>query len=194
MFERTKKWFNHLSKAGKIGTVGASLFGLLIISSAFASSAPTQACTASERLIEEATAIPFEKSQANDANLEKGKTIITVAGVNGEKVITKKVTEYAPTGCKEATTVSVKEETTKQPIAEVTNVGTKEPAPAAAYTPPAAQAPAPAPSSCHPSYSPCVPNASYDLDCPDIGMRVSVTGPDSYRLDADNDGVGCESY
>jgi hypothetical protein len=33
----------------------------------------------------------------------------------------------------------------------------------------------------------------YDLDCPDVGRPVSVPGADPHRLDADNDGVGCES-
>lgn len=33
-----------------------------------------------------------------------------------------------------------------------------------------------------------------DLDCPDIGHRVFITGPDYHRLDRDGDGIGCESY
>jgi hypothetical protein len=33
----------------------------------------------------------------------------------------------------------------------------------------------------------------YDLDCPDVGHPVSVPGADPHRLDADDDGVGCES-
>jgi endonuclease YncB( thermonuclease family) len=33
-----------------------------------------------------------------------------------------------------------------------------------------------------------------DLDCPDIGHRVIITGPDYHRLDADGDGIGCDSY
>lgn len=31
-----------------------------------------------------------------------------------------------------------------------------------------------------------------DLDCPDIGHPVRVTGPDPHRLDHDGNGVGCE--
>ena len=49
-------------------------------------------------------------------------------------------------------------------------------------------------SGCVPSYSPCVPSGYGDLDCPEIGFQVQVSGADPYRLDADNDGVGCESY
>lgn len=33
----------------------------------------------------------------------------------------------------------------------------------------------------------------YDLDCPDVGHPVRVTGADPHRLDRDRDGVGCES-
>ena len=68
----------------------------------------------------------------------------------------------------------------------------------------AAPAPAPVPvtkpptppgSNCHPSYSPCLPIVS-DLDCADIRAMgvapVCVLGSDPYRLDGDNDGLGCE--
>ena len=52
-----------------------------------------------------------------------------------------------------------------------------------------------APASCHPSYDPCLPIVD-DLDCADIramgAAPVTVTGPDSYRLDGDGDGIGCE--
>ena len=53
----------------------------------------------------------------------------------------------------------------------------------------------PAPrSSCHPSYQPCVSDGP-DLNCPQIGFKVKVVGPDEYGLDGnDNDGWGCESY
>ncbi|HEX2191577.1 MAG TPA: hypothetical protein VHH09_00125 [Acidimicrobiales bacterium] len=57
-------------------------------------------------------------------------------------------------------------------------------------------------SSCHPSYSgACVPNVGDDVDCfrtangpfyvDDRNFRV--VGPDRYGLDADDDGVACES-
>lgn len=47
---------------------------------------------------------------------------------------------------------------------------------------------------CDSNYSPCVPNVSYDLNCPEIGHQVTVKGVDKYRLDRDGDGVGCETY
>jgi hypothetical protein len=53
---------------------------------------------------------------------------------------------------------------------------------------------------CDPNYDPCVPIAS-DVDClggsgngPEyVAGPVQVIGADAYGLDADNDGVGCES-
>ena len=57
-------------------------------------------------------------------------------------------------------------------------------------TPAPTRAPRP---NCHPSYEPCLPDGD-DLDCPKIGHQVKVVGPDEYRLDADNDGTGCDSY
>jgi len=53
---------------------------------------------------------------------------------------------------------------------------------------------------CDPNYDPCVPIAS-DVDCaggsgngPEyVQGPVRVIGRDIYRLDRDNDGIGCES-
>ena len=45
---------------------------------------------------------------------------------------------------------------------------------------------------CMIGYSPCLP-AVADLDCSEIGHPVTVTGSDPYRLDADGDGIGCDS-
>lgn len=61
--------------------------------------------------------------------------------------------------------------------------------------PPPPPPPPPAQSNCHPSYTPCVPDVPYDLDCADIGFPVTVIGPDEYGLDNnDPDNIGCESY
>lgn len=66
--------------------------------------------------------------------------------------------------------------------------------PAATLIPFAPPAPDPV-DECHPSYEPCLPVTS-DLDCPDVraigAAPVNVIGPDSYRLDRDGDGLGCE--
>jgi endonuclease YncB( thermonuclease family) len=51
------------------------------------------------------------------------------------------------------------------------------------------------PSTCHPNYSKCLPIVG-DLDCADVRALgkapVQVTGADPYRLDGDDDGLGCE--
>ncbi|AFS81461.1 excalibur domain-containing protein [Candidatus Nitrosopumilus koreensis AR1] len=48
---------------------------------------------------------------------------------------------------------------------------------------------------CDPSYPDfCIPSSSPDLDCGDISQkRFTVLQPDPHRLDADKDGIGCES-
>ena len=60
----------------------------------------------------------------------------------------------------------------------------------------AAAAPAPAAaqagSGCEPGYSPCIPVSAGDLDCGDLDGPYDVTGSDRHRLDADDDGIGCE--
>ena len=49
---------------------------------------------------------------------------------------------------------------------------------------------------CHPSYDPCLPIVA-DLDCAQVRAMgkapVKVKGPDDYMLDAEEDGLGCES-
>ena len=90
------------------------------------------------------------------------------------------------------------------PLAQAPTVGapaTKAPAPRApAAQAPATQQPAARGGSCHPAYTPCIPvkgdgsgrGDANDLDCGQVGMTVQVPGRDPYRLDADNDGQGCE--
>jgi hypothetical protein len=48
---------------------------------------------------------------------------------------------------------------------------------------------------CEPGYSPCLPRVG-DLNCNEIPAAkkpVRVTGSDPYRLDADHNGIGCQS-
>lgn len=45
---------------------------------------------------------------------------------------------------------------------------------------------------CAPGYSPCIRPYPPDLDCPDIGHPVNVTGNDPHGLDRDGDGIACE--
>lgn len=44
---------------------------------------------------------------------------------------------------------------------------------------------------CMTGYDPCLPIRG-DMNCPDIGHPVRVTGGDPYGLDRDGDGVGCD--
>jgi endonuclease YncB( thermonuclease family) len=62
------------------------------------------------------------------------------------------------------------------------------------YAPEPTEAPADTGGNCDPNYTPCVPNVSYDLDCPDIGFSVTVIGSDPHGFDREGDGRGCESY
>lgn len=76
-------------------------------------------------------------------------------------------------------------------VAGTTTAPTPPPPPVLPVVPPT-----PPPSSaCHPNYSKCLPIVS-DLDCADIRAMgkapVQVLGADPYRLDGDNDGLGCE--
>jgi hypothetical protein len=51
------------------------------------------------------------------------------------------------------------------------------------------------PQACDVNYHPCLPPPPPDLDCKDIGHKVWRVGPDDpHGLDADHDGIGCESY
>jgi hypothetical protein len=46
---------------------------------------------------------------------------------------------------------------------------------------------------CDPNYTDCVPDTGYDVDCDEVGGPVEVIGTDVDGLDADGDGIGCES-
>lgn len=55
--------------------------------------------------------------------------------------------------------------------------------------------PAPTRAGCDPNYTgACVPPYPPDVDCADVGARVRVVGADPHNLDADGNGIGCESY
>ena len=181
---KVSNYLSGMSKSTKLGLVGALAF--LGIAGAAAVATPCQeaTCTSKTTTSTQTEVIPYTNSNVDDPTITKGQTKVTTQGVNGEKSIEHTVTTYTPDDCKPNTDMVSKETVTLQPVNQVTAVGTY-------VAPPPPPKPAP---NCNPNYSPCVPNSSYDLDCPDIGMRVSVTGTDVYRLDADNDGVGCESY
>jgi Excalibur calcium-binding domain len=60
------------------------------------------------------------------------------------------------------------------------------------------QGPAPGPQEdCDPAYpDDCLPSPPPDLDCADVGHRVTVDHRygDPHRLDADGDGIGCDRF
>lgn len=132
--------------------------------------------TITNKEITEEQDIDFTKKTEETDALSKGVTQLKTTGVKGKKTLTYKLTL---TDGVETKRELVGEVVTSEPIDEVTLVGT--------YV-------APAKPACNPNYSGCVPNVSYDLDCPDIGYSVRVLGYDQYRLDADHDGWGCDSY
>jgi resuscitation-promoting factor RpfB len=195
MFSKAKTWHGGLSKTGKI------IFWVVttvVASSAInAAAGPTSTQTSkspevvqtaevkakeiTKKFTTETAPVIFSKTTIDDAGLAKGTSEIRVVGVNGIKTLSY---EIAYEERKEISKRLIKEEITTAPITEVTALGSYE-APAR-----------PSPNSfCDPNYTPCVPNVSYDLDCPDIGFRVTIIGYDPHGFDGrDNDGIGCESY
>lgn len=122
-------------------------------------------------------ATAYNTVRKDDSNLAKGKTKVMVAGKNGEKVITYKVTYVDG---KEISRKKVSEKVTRKSITKVVSVGT--------YVKKI--------SNCDPNYGGyCVPKVGYDLDCRDIGYSVvSVKGYDIHGFDGDGDGYGCNGY
>ena len=140
--------------------------------------------------VEESTVVPFERTTADDPQLDVGQTAITTAGVDGTKVTTYRVTYVAGV---EVSREVVGEIVTVVPVNEVTSNGTRQPPPAPVpLVQPAAE--------CHSSYAGvCVPIAS-DVDCAGgsgngpayVRGPLQVVGPDVYDLDRDGDGIACD--
>ncbi len=125
-------WFSGLSKAGKAGVVLVSLFVVGATAAPTTPSKPTQPPVAPTTsgtkadVIEKKTTtvtqtIPFSKTTVNDSTLEQGKTSIKTTGVNGVKTLTYEITLTNGT---QTDKKLIKEETTTQPISEVTAIGT----------------------------------------------------------------------
>lgn len=197
---KLKSWYGGLSKTGKVAIVSvATLLTLGTIGTLAkpdtstqqddipkVQSAATSAPVITYKEVTETETVPFEKTTQNDLSRDAGTSTVTTLGVNGIRTKTYKVTQ---TDGKETDRVEVKNEITKQPISEVTSVGTRQP-----YVAPAQR------SNCDPNYSGgCVPIAS-DVDCGGGSGNgpayfygtATVVGADIYDLDRDGDGIACE--
>lgn len=144
---------------------------------------PTPVTTVSEEAVTEV--IPFEKSTYEDANIARGQTAIAVAGQNGERTLTYRITMVDGV---ETARELVSDAVTVPPVAEATAVGT--------YDPP----PPPPVSNCDSNYADaCVPVSS-DVDCAwgsgdgpaYLEGTARVVGVDIYDLDRNGDGIACE--
>jgi len=131
--------------------------------------------------------VPYESLTKNDSNLEKGRSVKSVAGVTGEQTILYNVTYRDGM---EVDRQEVSNILSLAPVDEITLIGTKTVyvAPVPVYSAPQQSG------NCDPNYTPCVPQSSLDLNCGDIRTMVRVIGSDRHRFDRDNDGYGCESY
>jgi hypothetical protein len=157
--------------------------------SASPSPSPTPVVVVSEQTV--TSALPFERTTVDDAALPSGQSLVSTAGVDGEKVSIFRVTTIDGV---ESERVLVSESVGRAPVSEVTARGT--------YVAPPPPAPVEAASSgdgCDPNYADaCVPIDS-DVDCaggkgngPSYFDGVArVVGSDIYKLDGDGDGLAC---
>lgn len=130
------------------------------------------------RTVTETQAIPFERTTVDDPSLPIGTRKVRTPGVPGEKTLT---FELTLTNGLETERKRVNETVTRNPVTEVTAIGTAK-------------------TSCDPNYSgACVPIAP-DVDCLGgggdgpafVAGPVTVIGEDIYGLDGNHDGIGCE--
>ena len=153
---------------------------------------PSPTPTTFETLTEN-VAIPFERTTIDDPLRDQGTTAVVTAGVDGVKVITYRVTMVD--GVEVAREV-VSETVQTAPVAEVTAIGSKAPAPPPAPVPLVQQGGG----GCDSNYTgACVPIAS-DVDCAGgsgngpayVQGPVRIVGSDIYELDRDGDGIACD--
>lgn len=199
VLNKSKLWYSGLSSAGKALVIASaavlSVAAINVAASPDSSKQPkeiaAQSSTEEKKTETKAEPVPFTKTTVEDSGLEKGKTALRVAGVNGEKVLTYEVMYKEG---KETARKLVKEDITRPPVTEVTAVGTY-----VAPPPPRVQPSVTTVGNCDPNYSGCVPIAS-DVDCAGGSGNgpayargpVTVTGSDIYDLDRDGDGSACE--
>lgn len=132
--------------------------------------------------------IPFKRVRRHDPSMDIGTERVTTPDKKGVRTI---LYEVKYRGGVETSHRVLQKKISVKPVNQVTSIGTRKP--------PAPQA---VPQSgCDPNYSGgCVPIDS-DVDCAGgsgngpsyVQGPVSVVGSDIYDLDADHDGLGCES-
>ncbi|TFD45401.1 hypothetical protein E3T55_18735 [Cryobacterium frigoriphilum] len=155
-------------------------------------STPTPTPVQTESEVQESAPIPFETATVNDGAIDVGTSAVTSAGQAGTLTTTYLV-KYVD-GVEVSRSLS-SEEVTLAPVAEITAIGTRQPAPAPA---PVQAAPV---GNCDSNYADvCVPIAS-DVDCAGgsgngpayIDGPLRIVGTDIYDLDRDGDGIACDS-
>ncbi|MFI5833891.1 G5 domain-containing protein [Micromonospora sp. NPDC051300] len=131
------------------------------------------------RTVTSTTKIPYPTRTVKDSTLQSGTKKVRTRGVTGIRTLTYQVT--VTDGVQTAKKL-IRSVVTRQPVAQVVAVGTKQTR------------------RCDPNYSgACVPVAS-DVDCSGgsgngpayVDGPVRVIGSDIYDLDRDGDGVGCD--
>ena len=151
---------------------------------------PTPVTTTTEEVVLEP--IPFERATVEDNSISRGQSHLATAGLNGERVLTYRVTTVDG---KETARELVSDVVRAEPVTEVTAVGTFDPPPPPAPEPVAQGA------GCDANYADgCVPVAS-DVDCAGgsgngpayLQGTARVVGSDVYDLDRDGDGIACNS-
>ncbi len=190
-----KKWNDYTGREKVIGVMAAA-FAVFTIGGIANAMGGTTAPSATDSVqvpaqavryeeVEETESIPFSKQTREDNTINLGEEKVTTVGVDGIKTKTYKVTYLGET---ETGRELIREVVTKEPIGEVTSIGTYV-APARVQS-----------QSCDSNYSgACVPIAS-DVDCAGgsgngpayVSGPVNVIGSDIYDLDRDGNGVGCE--
>lgn len=185
-----------------------------------AAPAPSPDAVETEKEVSEDSVVPFDAVTVDDANSDVGTSSVSVAGQEGRRTTTYRVTYRDGV---EISRVMVGDEVVVPPVTQVTAVGTREPAPPApapapapvdaapvdaapieaapAVPAPPAEDPAPVDDGgCDPNYADaCVPIAS-DVDCAGgsgngpayVTGPVRIVGDDIYDLDRDGDGIACD--
>ena len=169
---------------GACGSAGVTPTVTMTTTVTVTATPPGAAATATpvvkKRTITKRRAIPFKTRRVHDTTLTKGTAQVRTRGVAGVRILTYEVT--ITDGVQTAKRL-ISKVVARAPVTRVVAIGTKE----------ARQ--------CDPNYSgACVPVTS-DVDCAGgsgngpayVQGPVRVVGTDIYGLDADGDGIGCDS-